>query len=151
MGPSRVIFPQRVQHPQETRSCRWARNPPGHLVRLPGSSGWRRQPEDPRRDRGGGRAAPGLHQPPRGLQGALAGRPQMLIIRTRWGEPGRQRGGCRFASSLQMDLTRSETLSPLRDLLISGRVYTWLLRFLELIEFSLGITSCLPPSALNGV
>lgn len=27
--------------------------------------------------------------------------------------------------------------SPLRDLLISGRVYTWFLRFLELIEFSL--------------
>lgn len=38
--------------------------------------------------------------------------------------------------------------SPLRDLLISGRVYTWFLRFLELIEFSLEYF--LPsPSALN--
>lgn len=38
--------------------------------------------------------------------------------------------------------------SALRDLLISGRIYTWFLRFLELIEFSLEYF--LPsPSALN--
>lgn len=48
--------------------------------------------------------------------------------------------------------------SPLRDLLISGRVYTWFLRFLELIDFSLeyflpslSALNCVWPKVHSGV